>query len=133
MEVSLEERVSNWLEEAVADLKTAEILLNAGRFNACAFHSQQAAEKAMKALLLKLHLAPWGHSVWNLYLNAAEELGIEDPPTEEAAKGLDWHYIPSRYPDALPAGTPSRFYDRGKAEEALEWARKVITFVKEHL
>jgi hypothetical protein len=56
----------------------------------------------MKALLLKLHLAPWGHSVWNLYLNAAEELGIEDPPTEEAAKGLDWHYIPSRYPMLCP-------------------------------
>ncbi|MDK2854880.1 MAG: hypothetical protein PWQ86_93 [Bacillota bacterium] len=131
--MSFDERVGNWLEEAEADLETAEILLDARRFNACAFHAQQAAEKAVKALLLKLHLAPWGHSVWNLYLNAVEKLGSGDPATEEAAKGLDWHYIPSRYPDALPAGTPSRFYDRSKAEEALEWARRVMAFVKKHL
>lgn len=128
-----EDRSAGWWEEANADLETARILLDASRFNASVFYCQQAAEKGMKALLLKLHMAPWGHSVWNLYLNATEVLGTEDGQVEAAAKGLDLHYIPSRYPDALPSGTPSGFYDRAKAEEALRWARTVLDFVRRFL
>ncbi|MEM3944263.1 MAG: HEPN domain-containing protein, partial [Thermofilaceae archaeon] len=40
-----------WLSEALWDLETAEILHREKRFNASAFYSHQAAEKACKALL----------------------------------------------------------------------------------
>lgn len=119
-----------WIEEGRADLETARVLMDAGRYNASVFYCQQAAEKAMKALLLKLHQAPWGHSVWNLYLNASEITGVQDEAVEAAAKGLDLHYVPSRYPDALPPNTrPSEFYDRGKAVEAMSWAQRIMDYV----
>ena len=40
-----------WLRTAEGDVDAARILLDAGRFNLCAFHTQQAAEKALKAVL----------------------------------------------------------------------------------
>jgi len=41
-----------WLTQALEDIKTAEKLLEAGRYYAVAFWSQQTAEKALKALLI---------------------------------------------------------------------------------
>lgn len=86
-----DDRVRNWLDEAQADLDTSVVLIQGGRFNASVFHCQQGAEKAMKALLLHCHQAPWGHSVWNLYLEACRSLGTEDAAVEKAAKSLDFH------------------------------------------
>jgi len=41
-----------WMEKALSDLKTAEILLSAGGpTDTCCFHSQQAVEKTFKAFL----------------------------------------------------------------------------------
>ncbi|MEM0085565.1 MAG: HEPN domain-containing protein, partial [Zestosphaera sp.] len=40
-----------WFNEALWDLDTAKILYRERRFNAAAFYSHQAAEKACKALL----------------------------------------------------------------------------------
>jgi len=45
------DKSNNWLEEAEWDLENARILLNNDRFNTVVFHSQQAAEKVVKALL----------------------------------------------------------------------------------
>jgi HEPN domain-containing protein len=42
---------NNWLEEAEWDLENAKILLKNKRYNTVVFHSQQAAEKALKAVL----------------------------------------------------------------------------------
>ncbi len=128
-----DDRVSNWLDEAHADLKSSEVLIQGERFNAAVFHCQQAAEKAMKALLLSCHKAPWGHSVWNLYLEASECLKIENQDVEKAAKTLDFHYISSRYPDAFPSGTAAEHYDLEDAKGALTWAKRVMEFVMRHL
>ena len=128
-----DDRSKNWLEEAMSDLETARVLLDAGRFSACVFHSQQASEKAMKALLLKLHQAAWGHSVWNLYLDASRALDSCDPAVERAARNLDFHYVSSRYPDAFPSGTAAEHYCREDAEEALTWAQTVLSFATKHL
>lgn len=128
-----DDRVRNWLDEAQADLDTSLVLVQGGRYNASVFHCQHAAEKAMKGLLLGLHEAPWGHSVRDLYLNACRSLGTSDPAVEKAARSLDFHCIPSRYPDAFPSGTAADHYDRSDAEEALGWAKTVLAFVVKHL
>jgi len=48
-----------WLKKAGNDLKTAELLISAGGpMDTCCFHSQQAAEKAMKALLCHHGVVP---------------------------------------------------------------------------
>lgn len=47
------------------------------------------------------------------------------------AKKLDKYYIPTRYPNGLPGGVPSRFFDDPKeAKEAMELAKRVIELVE---
>ncbi|MCE4611840.1 MAG: HEPN domain-containing protein [Desulfurococcales archaeon] len=48
------------LNETEWDLETARILHRERRYNAAAFYSHQAAEKAVKALLYSLNEAPLG-------------------------------------------------------------------------
>jgi len=44
---------------------------------------------------------------------------------------LDRHYIPPRYPNAYPLGSPFEFYDQETAEEAISCAQAVIDAVRE--
>jgi HEPN domain-containing protein len=46
-----------------------------------------------------------------------------------AARCLDRHYIPPRYPNAYAAGSPFEFYDESTAREAIDAAGKVLKFV----
>jgi len=47
---------------------------------------------------------------------------------------LDQYYIPTRYPNGLPGGVPSRFYtDAEEAQEAMELARSVLDMVDESM
>lgn len=131
--MSSDDRIGNWVADAEADLAAADLLIKGGYFSSAVFHCQQAAEKAMKALALHCHKRPWGHSVWNLYLEAADSLGVEDVEAEKAARQLDFHYIASRYPDAFPSGTAAEHYDRDDAKEASAWAKTVFMFAKKHI
>ena len=47
-----------WLRKALNDLKIANILLKEGFPDESAFHSQQAVEKALKALLVANQIQP---------------------------------------------------------------------------
>ncbi|MEM2791259.1 MAG: HEPN domain-containing protein [Thermofilaceae archaeon] len=49
------------------------------------------------------------------------------------ARELDRHYIPSRYPNAHPSGTPHEAYDEETSKRALSAAREVIRYVREVL
>ena len=85
-----------------------------GGFNAAAFYAHQAAEKAAKALLYHVHEAPWGRSVRELLLRYFASTGRSpDEALLSLARELDRHYIPSRYPNALPSGTPHESVRRG--------------------
>lgn len=59
-------RARDWLLQAEKDLETAEIARNAGRHEWACFATQQAAEKAVKALHLHLGQEAWGHLVARL-------------------------------------------------------------------
>ena len=116
-----------WLAEAEGDLQTAEILLQASRYNASAFYSQQSAEKALKGLLYGLHDAPWGHSVRDLLSRVREVQALEGiGELESCARILDRHYIGARYPNAYPSGTAMDYYDERIATEALACARRFL-------
>ena len=54
-------------------------------------------------------------------------------PLLPQALALDKVYIPTRYPDAHPAGPAARHYTRLEAEEALDLAQKILAFVEEKL
>src|SRR5207249_1825654 len=67
----------------------------------------QSAEKAVRALQRSLGQEAWGHSVARLL----RELPIAvDPTLVERGKVLDNAYIPSRYPNGDPEGTPFEHY-----------------------
>lgn len=121
-----------WLNEALWDYETALILHREKRYNASAFYSHQSAEKAVKALLYYVNEAPWGHSVRVLLERFFSKVGNVDPELKAellvCARELDRHYIPSRYPNALPAGTPHEAYDEETSRRALEYAKKILDY-----
>jgi len=123
-----------WFSEAEWDLETAKILHEKGRYNAAVFYAHQAAEKAVKALLYSVNEAPWGHSVRILlerYFEATNKGIISS--LLRYARELDRHYIPSRYPNAHPAGTPHEAYDEETSLAALKAAEEIIKFARRNL
>lgn len=74
--------------------------------------------KACKALLYHVNEAPWGHSVRELLARYFSKLGVSPPEDLMIyARELDRHYIPSRYPNAHPSGTPHEAYDEETSKE----------------
>jgi HEPN domain-containing protein len=48
----------------------------------------------------------------------------------EKARVLDAYYIPPRYPNSHPEGSPFEHYGPLQSEEAIRYAREIITFVR---
>jgi HEPN domain-containing protein len=130
----MRDEAKRWLRQAEDDHATAKLLLDQGRYSACAFHSHQAAEKALKALLYAAGDRPWGH-ILPAFLERAESEGIAESDTEvtRAVNELDKHYTSARYPDAFEAVIPAEYYTMGMAEETVEWAEVILRFVHQHL
>lgn len=119
------ERSADWLRQAEADLRHARNSLAAEDYEWSAFASQQAAEKAVKALFQRLHLEAWGYSVTALL----ENLPVESKPPPklvDRARELDKHYIPTRYPNGFERGAPVDYYTRREAESAITAAEEII-------
>ena len=120
-----------WLTHARDEFEDANELRKRERFYLALFHFQQAAEKALKAhLYLKLESSEvfYTHSIDELIKMAVEI----DPEFEKiaSAKKLDQYYIPTRYPNGLPGGVPSRYYDDPEeAMQAKDLAEGVIKLV----
>lgn len=118
-----------WVDQATHDLDTADLLVEHGRYPVACFLSQQSAEKALKGLLyLDGADVVLGHSVAAL----CREVATRHPTLASGCArwtALDQHYIPSRYPDALPGGTPADVYTAGQATAAVATAREVLDAV----
>ncbi|QOJ79246.1 HEPN domain-containing protein [Infirmifilum lucidum] len=120
-----------WLSEAEWDYETATILHRERRYNAAAFYAHQSAEKAAKALLYYVNEAPWGHSIRVLLERYFAKTGINsDQELLSCARELDIHYVPSRYPNAHPAGTPHEAYDEEMSRTALEASMRILNFAR---
>jgi HEPN domain-containing protein len=124
-----------WLTQAQDEFQDADDLRKRGRFYLALFHFQQAAEKALKAYLyLKVKSIEvfYTHSIDDLL-----EMTMDiDHDFKEVAqtKKLDKYYVPTRYPNGLPGGVPSRYFDDPKeAEEAMELAKSLIKFVEKKI
>ena len=118
----MSERAKDWLAQAQNDLLWGKASMESGFFSQSCFIAQQLAEKALKALAYHCGAElVRGHSV----LVVCRELEINGR-LEEAARRLDQYYIPTRYPDAQPAGAPFRFFTADQAGEALELAQLFV-------
>jgi len=121
-----------WLTQAQDEFGDAEELRKRGRFYLALFHFQQATEKAFKAYLyLKVKSVEvfHTHSVDELSKMAVEI--DSDFKRVASARKLDRYYIPTRYPNGLPGGIPSRYFDDPEeAEEAMKLAKNVIDLIE---
>jgi len=87
--------------------------------------------KAAKALLYKINEAPWGNSVRILLERFLTRVDSElKAELLACARELDRHYIPSRHPNAHPAGTSHEAYDEESSRRALEAARKKLEYAE---
>ena len=124
---------ARWLAQASHDIGSAEYLASGGRYAVACFMAQQAAEKAVSAYLYARGAEDvWGHAMADL----CEDAKAFEPSFElikPAAILLDKHYLMTRYPSALPGGTPADAYDRQEADRAVEIAREILQFTAERI
>ena len=129
------EEALRWFTHAKDEFEDADELRKRGRFYLALFHFQQAAEKALKAYLyLKAKAVEVfrTHSVGNLLEMVAEV--DSDFEKMANAKDLDRYYIPTRYPNGLPGGVPSRYFDDPEeAEKAMRLAKGVIDLIEKKI
>ena len=121
-----EQEAGRWMRAARDDMKTTEVLEQAGQFSHSCFHAHQAAEKACKAMLYYHDFDPWGRSVANL-LRKSNEQGIvaaaEKDALQPSALLLDRFYVPTRYQNGLPDISPDEAYCAEDARMAISYAR----------
>lgn len=126
------ERSKDWMDEAEGDLEHAKSDMERGYYNWACFSAQQSAEKAVKAVFQKLNAEAWGYSVADLL----EELSKGREVSEKLMNGaleLDKAYIPTRYPNAHPSGSPRSRYTKEEAGRLIEHAEKIVKFCSDIL
>jgi len=103
-----------WLRQAERDLKAARDSFGSENYEWACFQAQQAAEKALKAVLfLRGFRAVLTHSIFEL----VNRIGDEELKKEDI-KFLDSVYIASRYPNSFSEEVvPSEYFDKGDAEK----------------
>ncbi len=116
------EETKEWLKKSLKDLRAAKKSLNFKEYEWASFQSQQSAEKALKALYIK----KFG-KLWKIHDLA--EIGKKlHAPTKilELCDALNPDYIATRYPVYAK-------YDKRKAINSINAARKIIKWVKKLL
>ncbi|MBL7163105.1 MAG: HEPN domain-containing protein [Anaerolineales bacterium] len=123
------DRSKDWLKQALRDLEQAQDSRQAGRHEWACFAAQQAAEKAVKALHLSLGQEGWGHVIARLLAELPEEINLPDNMIDKG-RVLDNFYIPTRYANGHPEGSPFEHYGSIQSEEAICYAREIVEFVR---
>ena len=120
-----------WLKSAEDDIYDAELFFKDSRYFRTAFFSQQAVEKALKAMffIVKKEDPPKIHTVTELYSELKKSDFSLPKEIEEQLYILNKYYTVSRYPDAAN-GLPSESVDKIEAERALKIAKEVLEYAK---
>lgn len=119
-----------WLNFAMDDLDSAEIMFKAGKYNMVCFFSHQAAEKALKAFLVsQKHNPPRIHNLIDLVSICTQyDKTFEDFLSK--VQVLNQFYIPTRYPTAMPGTTALGMPDIKTAEKAMVYAKEIFSYCK---
>jgi HEPN domain-containing protein len=126
-------RYKDWLEQAERDLGRADIDIQYAYWEWACFTAQQAAEKAVKGLLMNRGMSAWGHAITPMLRRLATEGVVVPDAMIGRAQLLDAYYIPTRYPNGFTEGKPADYYNAEKAQEAVDAARELLRFCADHL
>ncbi|HHJ06811.1 MAG TPA: HEPN domain-containing protein [Anaerolineae bacterium] len=116
---------ADWLRYAYSDLKLAQMPAPAGVLleNLC-FHAQQAAEKAIKAVLVAYGISiPKTHNLRTLVDFLSETLAV--PLEVQMAVGLTDYAVSARYPGVIEP------VDERDHQEAISFAEAVVYWAEE--
>ena len=123
----MSDRSKDWLAQAERDLEQAKASQRDGRHEWACFAAHQAAEKAVKALHLSLKQEAWGHVVARLL----RDLPIQVPDNlVEKAKVLDGFYLPTRYANSHPEGSPFEHYGSIQSTDGIAYAAEILEFAR---
>ncbi len=128
----MREEVVLWIRQAEADLRKARNDLITHDWDSAAFWSQQAAEKALKALLIYFGKVARSHNLLELARILMEEVGVDTSSILDDLRELTIHYTISRYPNAANA-LPIELYDEKMARDLVSRAERVVLWVKQYL
>lgn len=120
----MKKEAEGWVKIAIEEFQSAKYLLEKSLFRMVCYHSQQAVEKVLKAILVDHEVeVPFTHNLLDLN-NAVKNFRYETPVSDQECVFLNSVYR-SRYPsDAglLPTGEP----DECDAVKALEIANTLL-------
>ena len=116
-----------WLNRARSNLVLARAGSAGVYLEDLCFNAQQAAEKAIKALLIQHNIEfPYVHDLSKL-LTLLEGAGQEIPESAKQAERLTRFAVFTRYPGISPPVTQEEYEEAVLlAEEVLRWAQRVI-------
>ncbi len=123
------------MRQAQRDLEHARQSAQVGHHDWACFAAQQAAEKAVKAVIQAQGGEARGHAVHALLaaLPASLLAAGEAEELRAAARELDRHYIPARYPNSMPEGSPYEIYDERQSATAVAAAERILGFCQRHV
>ncbi|MGC8608137.1 MAG: HEPN domain-containing protein [Vulcanisaeta sp.] len=122
----IREEALNWFKEANYDLARARRSLDEGDYALSVFMSQQAIEKALKAVIIaiKRMSLPKTHDLVRLYNEVSDVMPLPQEAVDRLPE-VSQYYVSARYPNA-GLEVPSERINRAQAIRALEVANMVI-------
>jgi HEPN domain-containing protein len=124
----MKKEAKEWLLFADEDLRIAKLALREKIYNQACFHSQQCAEKTLKALIENKTKVPKVHSLFEL-LEVCKEQGYKLEKLRTSLEFLDKFYTSARYPFVIRTVRTGRIRKKD-AEKALRTAEKIFQFGK---
>lgn len=118
----------DWLRNAQSDLTLARLRRTRGMlYEHLCFHAQQAAEKALKAVLLAHTVTfPRTHDLAFLMDQLPQAISI--PPELIDLPTLSKYAVQNRYPgDTIPVTANHRTHAVRLAEQTVGWAKRLVT------
>ena len=125
------EIILNWLKRARSNLERAKMgrVTQGILYEDLCFDAQQAVEKSLKAILVKLNQPfPKTHSI-GVLLKLIEEADVEIPKNINQAKLLTAYAVDARYPGDYEPVNKEEYKEALKiAEDVFKWLDNIIKF-----
>ena len=125
------DEIHEWFFYAEENLAAARVLLDAGYLNPCLHEAQQAAEKALKTIVLAKRMPlKKTHSIREIKA-ILFDAGVELDVSNDDCMLMDSIYLPSKYPlgSSLPECEPDKeicSHCIDVAHRAVNMARRVV-------